>query len=184
MFMRHTYIRPTDIKVLKHRHINRVERGDITFIELRHGTTKRHSNYMASTEFAWDHYQKLRARSQAAGYGRADDYLFVPHLTNRDTALALLANQFTAVLELSGLRRDAEGKPRSLYSLRHTAIVTAIRQGVPISVLAPNARTSVEMINRFYGSHIKSALEMGSVMIDVIEAKRERYAKRAERKDD
>ena len=38
------------------------------------------------------------------------------------------------------------------------------------------------MINRFYGSHIKSALEMGSVMIDVIEAKRERYAKRAEKK--
>ena len=38
------------------------------------------------------------------------------------------------------------------------------------------------MINRFYGSHIKSAWEMGSVMIDVIEAKRERYARQAEKK--
>ena len=38
------------------------------------------------------------------------------------------------------------------------------------------------MINRFYGSHIKSALEMGSVLTDVIEAKRERYARRVEKK--
>jgi hypothetical protein len=38
------------------------------------------------------------------------------------------------------------------------------------------------MINRFYGSHIKSAVDIGSVMIDVIEAKRELYAKRAEAK--
>ena len=32
------------------------------------------------------------------------------------------------------------------------------------------------MINRFYGSHIRSALDMGSVMIDVIEVKQKRYA--------
>jgi len=32
------------------------------------------------------------------------------------------------------------------------------------------------MVNRFYGSHVKSALDMGSVMIDVIEAKQKRYA--------
>jgi Phage integrase SAM-like domain len=182
MFMRHTYIRPTDIKVIKHRHVHKVERSGITFIELRHPATKGHKQHMASTEFAWEHYQRLRASSVQAGFGRPDDYLFAPDMKNRDSALAMLTNQFSAVLDMSGLKADAEGKNRTLYSLRHTAIVTAIRQGVPISIIAPNARTSELMINRFYGSHIKSALDMGSVMIDVIEAKRERYAKKARKK--
>lgn len=183
MFMKNTYIRPTDIKVIKHRHVHKVQRGDITFIELRHPATKGHKQHMASTEFAWEHYQRIRERSLAKGYGKPDDYLFAPDMDNRDSALAMLSNQFTAVLEMSGLKQDAEGKPRTLYSLRHTAIVTAIRQGVPISIIAPNARTSELMINRFYGSHIKSALDMGSVMIDVIEAKQKRYAEMAEKKD-
>ena len=182
MFMRHTYIRPTDIKVIKHRHVHKVERSGITFIELRHPATKGHKQHMASTEFAWEHYQRLKRRTAEKGQAKPDDYLFAPDMKNRDSALAMLTNQFTAVLEMSGLKQDAEGKNRTLYSLRHTAIVTAIRQGVPISIIAPNARTSELMINRFYGSHIKSALDMGSVMIDVIEAKQKRYAEMAEKK--
>lgn len=177
MFMRHTYVRPTDIKVIKHRHVYRVQRGDIVFLELRHPATKGHKQHMASTEYGWEHYERIKARSAAAGYGKSDDYVFAPDMKNRDSALAMLTNQFTAVLEMSGLKQDDEGKNRTLYSLRHTAIVAAIRQGVPISIIAPNARTSELMINRFYGSHIKSALEMGSVMIDVIQAKKKRYAK-------
>ena len=182
MFMKNTYIRPTDIKVVKHRHVHKVVRGDITFIELRHPATKGHKQLMASNEMAWEHYQRIRERSLAKGYGKPDDHLFAPDMTNRDSALAMLSNQFTAILEMSGLKQDAEGKPRTLYSLRHTAIVTAIRQGVPIAIIAPNARTSELMINRFYGSHIKSALDMGSVMIDVIEAKQKRYAEMAAKK--
>ena len=176
MFMRNTYIRPTDIKVLKHRHVHKVQRGDVTFIELRHPATKGHKNHMASTEHALDHYERLKQRGTAQGYGKQDDYLFAPNMANRDSALAMLTNQFTAVLEMSGLKRDAEGKNRTLYSLRHTAIVQAIRDGIPISIIAPNARTSELMINRFYGSHVKSALDMGSIMVDVVQAKRERRA--------
>lgn len=183
MFMRHTYVRPTDIKVIKHRHVHRVQRGDVVFLELRHPATKGHKHHMASTEHGWEHYERIKARSIAAGFGRADDFVFAPDMANRDSALAMLTNQFTAVLEMSGLKVDDEGKNRTLYSLRHTAIVAAIRQGVPISIIAPNARTSELMINRFYGSHIKSALEMGSVMIDVIEAKRAKYAKKAAAKE-
>ena len=182
MFMRHTYVRPTDIKVIKHRHVHRVQRGDVTFLELRHPATKGHKHHMASTEHGWEHYERIKARAIASGFGRPDDYVFAPDMANRDSALAMLTNQFTAVLEMSGLKEDEEGKNRTLYSLRHTAIVAAIRQGVPISIIAPNARTSELMINRFYGSHIKSALEMGSVMIDVIQAKKAKYAKKAEKK--
>ena len=184
MFMKNTYIRPTDVKVIKHRHVHKVLRGNHTLIELRHPATKGHKQHMASTEMAWEHYQRIRANSVEAGFGKPDDYLFAPDMKNRDSALAMLTNQFTAVLEMAELKQDAEGKNRTLYSLRHTAIVTAIRQGVPISIIAPNARTSELMINRFYGSHIKSALDMGSVMIDVIEAKQKRYAEMAKNKSE
>ena len=77
-----------------------------------------------------------------------------------------MASQFTALLELSGLRRDEEGKPRTLYSLRHTAIVRAIKKGLPLEMIAANARTSSDMIRRFYGSHVKSVLYMGSAFVD------------------
>lgn len=36
--------------------------------------------------------------------------------------LAMFGNQFTAVLEMSGLKQLGEGKPRTLYTMLHTAI--------------------------------------------------------------
>lgn len=98
-----------------------------------------------------------------------DDYLFMPELENRDTALDALGTQFTALLEITGLRQDAEGKPRTLYSLRHTAIVHSIHKGLPLEMIAANARTSSEMIRRFYGSHVKSVLYMGSAFVEAEE---------------
>ncbi|MEJ1939137.1 hypothetical protein WDZ92_53745, partial [Nostoc sp. NIES-2111] len=125
---------------------------------------------------AWKHYENLLKRTTAEGYGKAEDFLFVPGMTNRKSALEKLTDQFTAVLQLAALRVDSDGKKRTLYSLRHTAITTAIRQGYSMGVIAANARTSELMINRFYGSHIKGALDMGTEMVDVISAKQRRYA--------
>ena len=56
MFMRNTFIRPTDLKFIKHKDVFVYERDGITLLELRHGRTKGHSNYMASTENAIKHY--------------------------------------------------------------------------------------------------------------------------------
>ena len=59
-----------------------------------------------------------------------------------------------------------------------TAIVHAIHKGLPIAMIASNARTSTEMIIRFYGSHVKSALNQGTVFVDTERAIRnERYDK-------
>ena len=45
-------------------------------------------------------------------------------------------------------------------------------------MIAANARTSVDMINRFYGSHIKSAANQGTVFVDTEKAIRDkRYDK-------
>ena len=191
MFMRNSYVRPTDIKVLKHKHVHVIERGEHKIIELRQPATKKHHGNMASNEYCYEHYMRIKARAEKEGYGKPDDYVFMPNLASdnknldarkRDSALDALASQFTAVLEWSGLRKDSEGKSRSLYSLRHTAIMCAIKQGLPYEVIAANARTSTSMITKFYGSHIQGALDMGNIIIDNIDARHRLYAEKDEQK--
>ena len=165
-FMLNTFIRPTDIAVLKHRHVHKIVRNGMEFIELRHDTTKGHSNYMLGTEGALNSYLDVREWQKYHNSVGPDDFIFQPKSSNRKSALENLSTQFTALLEMTNLRTDSEGKPRALYSMRHTAIVHAIRKGLPIPLIASNARTSVDMINRFYGSHVKSAANQGTVFVD------------------
>lgn len=185
LFMRNTYIRPTDLKYIRHGDVNLYKRDGITLLELRHKSTKRHSAYMASTPQAVEYYERILAERIKEGFGDAGDYIFFPNQKNREYALKELTRQFNAILEMTNLKVDSFGKQRTLYSLRHTAIVTALRSGIPIAVIAANSRTSIDMINRFYGSHINSALEMGSYLIDNARAriaKQERKAREADEK--
>jgi hypothetical protein len=165
-FMVNTYVRPTDIAVLRHKHVHEVELQGIKFIELRHPATKRHSNHMLGSEQSRFSYQMLKSYQSKHSTATDQDFLFEPGLTNRETALDKLATQFTAVLEMANLRKDDEGKPRTMYSLRHTAIVRSIHKGLPIELIAANSRTSSEMIRRFYGSHVKSVRHMGTAFVD------------------
>ena len=55
-----TFIRPTDVAVLKHRHVYKVRRNDIDFIGLRHPTTKCHRNHMLGTEGALNAYLRVK----------------------------------------------------------------------------------------------------------------------------
>jgi len=175
MFMRHTYIRPTDIKVIKHKHVVKRTKADIEFLELRHPATKRHHRIMTSTEYAASHYADICKEREAVGYGKPDDYVFSPQYENRDYALKELTRQFEIVLKDAGLKQDANGKNRTLYSLRHTAIVKGMRDGISPDTLALNARTSLDMIDRFYGSHVQSALDKGTEITDRITEKHKRY---------
>ena len=178
MFMRNTFIRPTDLKFIKHKDVFIYERDGVTLLELRHGRTKGHSNYMASTENAIKHYHRILAERDEQGYGKDDDYVFMPQHENRDYALKEISRQFTAILEITDLRKDSDGRSRTLYSLRHTAIMAAVRQGVPIAHIASNARTSTDMINRFYANQINSALDMGSHVVDTVKRRNERRRKK------
>ena len=69
MFMRNTFIRPTDLKFIKHKDVVVYERDGITLLELRHARTKGHSNYMASTENAVKHYNRIVSERKEEGYG-------------------------------------------------------------------------------------------------------------------
>jgi hypothetical protein len=176
LFMRNTYIRPTDVKFIRHKDIFIIERDGFKLLQLRHATTKRHSKYMTSTEHALKHYNEMVKEKKSANTYDKDDYIFLPDYTNREHALKLLANQFMAVLDAAALKKDAHGKPRTLYSLRHTAIMTAITDGLETDVVASNARTSADMIHRFYASHIEDAMEMGNQIVENMKAKQIKYA--------
>ena len=86
-----------------------------------------------------------------------ENYVFLPQYhSNRDYALKQLQRQFDILLWSTGLRNNVQGEDRSLYSLRHTCIMYRLMygEGKDLLTLARNARTSPEMIDRFYASHL------------------------------
>ena len=169
-----TYIRPTDVKVLKHEDVRLVKKAGITFVVLEHEKTKLHKKNMVSTERGLIVYREILEHQKRNGAAEASDYLFLPKITNRDTALQNLSSQFAAILHMAGMTEDRHGKPRTLYSLRHTAIVRSLRKGIPIELVASNSRTSSDMIRRFYGVHIDNILETGTVYVEKEQEKRDK----------
>jgi hypothetical protein len=57
---------------------------------------------------------------------------------------------FNEILEECGLKKDRYGQDRSVYSLSHTALMLRIvkGEGVDLALLAKNARTSVQMLEK------------------------------------
>ncbi len=70
---------------------------------------------------------------------------------------------FKTILDEENLRVDREGRPRTAYSLRHTYICLRLMEGADIYQIAKNCRTSVEMIEKYYASHIKTNLDAAEI---------------------
>ncbi len=86
--------------------------------------------------------------------------------------MTIMDVQFQRVLYAAGLRTGTRGQNRTLYSLRHTAITFRLLygQGIDLLTLAKNARTSVEMIERFYASELNAEMNVG------LQSRRQRVA--------
>jgi integrase len=67
------------------------------------------------------------------------------------------------VLGELGLKFDRDGQRRTAYSLRHTYICFRLMEGADIYQIAKNCRTSVEMIEKYYASHIKNMLDASAI---------------------
>jgi integrase len=69
------------------------------------------------------------------------------------------------VLKVAGLKETANGEARTLYSLRHTCIMFRLINGDGIDplTLARSARTSVEMIDRFYAKHLTAEMNIAQL---------------------
>ncbi len=167
-FMINSFIRPSDLRVLKHKHV--VRRHEVNkdtnvkteWLTLRHPATKTTAlevQTMPSAVEYYDDLRQLRRDEFAAGrttsaYLDPDDYVFMPQFQNRETAMVTLGRVFGYLIEQSGLDKKT-GKRFTLYSLRHTAIMYRLMNSEVDSIgLAKNARTSQAVIERFYGAHL------------------------------
>lgn len=161
-WMVNTFVRPSDIKLMKHKHIE-VVRGKHVYLRMNLPETKRHSQPIVSLCPAVRVYECLLAYRREHGFGGAEDYIFLPHLKNREHALAVLNFFFHWVLERTGLEKGPLGQSRTLYCLRHTAITLRLLygQGIDMLTLARNARTSVNMVERFYASVLSGEMNVG-----------------------
>lgn len=167
-FMVNSFIRPTDLRWIQHRHIQ-VCRGRHVYLRLELPESKRHTSQIISMRPAVAIYEALRERARLRGQNRPDDYVFLPEVGNRKTAMVLLDLYFRRVLEACDLRFGKRGQVRTLYSLRHTAITFRLLygRGIDLLTLARNARTSVEMIERFYASELSAEMN-----IDLLHSRR------------
>ena len=83
-----------------------------------------------------------------------DDYVFLSEYSNRNTAMEVLGRLFRRILKDSFIE-EKTGKNITLYSLRHTSIMMRLVIGrVDSLALARNARTSQQMVDKFYASHL------------------------------
>ena len=72
---------------------------------------------------------------------------------------------FSELLNNTKLKKSNLNENHSLYSLRHTSISLRIYDGVDINTIARNANTSVDMINRFYASHILNKMSAKEIQL-------------------
>ncbi len=69
------------------------------------------------------------------------------------------------ILRELDLKFDRDGNRRTAYSLRHTYICLRLMEGADIYQIAKNCRTSVEMIEKYYASHIKNTLDAAAINV-------------------
>lgn len=161
-FMVNSFVRPGDLRQLKHKHVQ-VVRGSSVYLRMTLPQTKKHDAPMVTLRPAVQVYEAALAQARRDGYGQPDDYVFLPAEKDRNYALAVLGFWFKWVMREAGVAtEDVMGRLRTLYCLRHTAIMFRLLygQGIDMLTLARNARTSVQMIERFYASALDGEMNV------------------------
>jgi len=152
LFMANTGLRPDEANQLEYRDVKIVEddgsKETILEIEVR---GKRGVGYCKSTSGAVRPFQRLVERNKP----QPTDAIFPK--THRQL--------FNTILDEENLKKDREGQPRTAYSLRHTYICLRLMEGADIYQIAKNCRTSVEMIEKYYASHLKNSLDASAINI-------------------
>jgi len=164
VFMVNSYIRPTDVRHMQHKHVEVVKRDQLQYLRLTLPPSKGHSFPIVSMPWAVKVYERICKR-QTLELGREplpDDHVFLPKAASRDFAMKLLAKQFEIVLEITHLKYNATNEARTLYSLRHSCIMYRLLfgRGIDTLTLARNARTSPEMIDRFYAAPLQGEMNV------------------------
>lgn len=152
LFMANTGLRPDEAARLQYRDVTIVTDQDsgerLLEIEVR---GKRGVGYCKSMTGAILPFQRMQKRHS----GKPTDEIFAK--TPR--------NEMNKILEDLNLKFDRDGNVRTAYSLRHTYICLRLMEGADIYQIAKNCRTSVEMIEQFYASHLKNTLDASAINV-------------------
>ena len=152
LFMANTGLRPDEANTLEYRDVEIVEddaTGEtILLIEVR---GKRGIGYCKSMPSAVRPFERLVERNN-------------PEPTDK-VFPADHKKQFNAILIENDLKFDRDGNRRTAYSLRHTYICFRLLEGADIYQIAKNCRTSVEMIEKYYASHISTTLDAAAINV-------------------
>lgn len=160
-FMVYTFLRPGDVRQLKNKHIEIIS-GKFNYLRLTPPEIKRHKAPTVSLPQAVTIYKTLLAHQTAKGFGKPDDYVFFPEEKNRLRCLNTIGWLFNWIMNSLGIKAGPHGADRSFYSLRHTAMTFRLIFGgnIDLLTLARNARTSVEMIEKFYASTLSAEMNI------------------------
>ena len=75
VFMMNTFIRPTDLKWMQHKHIDVIE-GENVYLRLRIPTSKKHNKPIVSMTRAVGVYKRMKEKHERRGLGSDNDYSF------------------------------------------------------------------------------------------------------------
>jgi integrase len=152
LFMGNTGLRPDEAMRLEYRDVNIVkdEATSETILEIE-VRGKRGVGYCKSMPGAVHPFRRLKKRNNP----QPTDRLF-PKVQRE---------LFNTILEEEGLKVDRDGNQRTAYSLRHTYICLRLMEGADIYQIAKNCRTSVEMIEKYYASHLKNTLDAAAINV-------------------
>jgi len=178
LFAGNSGLRPDELKRLQFRDVTIIEdsasRKEILLIEVR---GKRGIGYCKTMPGAVLPFRRLSERKrpikakddEGAGVGRravrtpkqgeavpAPSDLIFPS-THRQL--------FNDILDELKLKQDRDGQDRTLYSLRHYYICQRLSEGADIYQIAKNCRTSVEMIEKYYASHLANTLDTAAINV-------------------
>jgi integrase len=152
LFMANTGLRPDEANRLQYRDVEIVEDEEteetILLIQVR---GKRGVGYCKSTANAVFPFERLLKRNLP----KPDDLIFPGNHVI----------MFNNILDEEKLKFDREGNRRTAYSLRHTYICIRLMEGADIYQIAKNCRTSVEMIEKYYASHIATSISAAAVNV-------------------
>ena len=177
LFMANTGLRPDEANTLEFRDVETVEdesTGEtILLISVR---GKRGVGYCKSMANAVRPFERLRDRLRPVSDDQTDNDNAMGQTQSTEhglqkpgpTDLVFPANhkkQFNAILKENDLKFDREGSRRTAYSLRHTYICFRLLEGADIYQIAKNCRTSVEMIEKYYASHIATTLDASAINV-------------------
>ena len=152
LFMANTGLRPDEANRLEYRDVTIAWDGGVGAklleIEVR---GKRGFGYCKSMPGAVLPFRRLLKRNNP----QPTDRLFpVNH-----------KKQFNRILAELNLKFDRDGNRRAAYSLRHTYICLRLIEGADIYQIAKNCRTSVDIIEKYYATHIKDRIDAAAINI-------------------